>query len=79
MKFKVTMKDPDTLYDAINDAVDDLKIEGLSNEELEAIKEPRKEAIRELCSQWFEYGEYLTVEIDTEAKTCTVLKQGNNQ
>jgi hypothetical protein len=29
--------------------------------------------VQELCSTWFSYGEYLTVEIDTEAKTCTVL------
>lgn len=29
--------------------------------------------MKELCKKWFEYGEYLTVEIDTDAKTCTVV------
>lgn len=35
MKFKITMKDPDTMHDAICDAVaDDVSaMEGLSNEE----------------------------------------------
>ena len=30
------------------------------------------EEIKELAKKWFNYGEYLTVEIDTDAKTCTV-------
>lgn len=73
MKFKVTFKDPDALLEAINNAVDELKTEGLSEKELEAVKEPRKEAIRNICGRWFEYDEYLTVEIDTKAETCTVV------
>jgi hypothetical protein len=50
MKFRVTMKDPDTLNDAIEEAVE-----------------------KQMCGRWFGYGEYLTVEIDTDAKTCTVI------
>lgn len=75
MKFTVSMKDPDTLGDAISDAVrDDInKIAGLSKTDREAIFDNRREAVSELTSQWFEYGEYLRVEIDTEAKTITVL------
>lgn len=72
MKFQVTMKDPDTLYDAIEDAIKKLYIEGLDADELEEVKERRKNSVREICSQWFKYGEYLTVEIDTDAKTCIV-------
>ena len=76
MKFVVTMKDPDTLHDAIDEAVteDVGKMEGLDEDERQAVIEARKEKVQELCSQWFEYGEYLRVEIDTEAKTCTVVK-----
>lgn len=75
MKFKVTMKDPDTLGDAIHEAVkaDVVKIEGLDEEERDAVQEERQEKVAGLCATWFEYGEYLCVEIDTEAKTCTVV------
>lgn len=75
MKFKVTMKDPDTLSDAIQDAVGESvgAMAGLNDEEHEAVAEKRREAVGNLCAKWFEYGEYLTVEIDTDAGTCTVV------
>jgi hypothetical protein len=74
MKFKVSMKDPDTLYDAINDALEEeLEPLGLDEDESEAVADVRRGKIREVCSKWFRYGEYLTVEIDTEAETCTVV------
>lgn len=78
MKFKVTMKDPDTLHDAINDAVKaDIEKLGLADEdEIEALHETRAEKVREICSAWFECGEYLTVEIDTEARTAVVCRRG---
>jgi hypothetical protein len=75
MKFTVTMKDPDTLHDAIFESVqeDVLKIEGLAPAERDAVIEERQDAVQALCNKWFEYGEYLRVEIDTDAKTCTVV------
>lgn len=74
MKFKVTMKDPDTLSDAINEAVEaQIKEIGITDkDEIEALTEKRVEKVRDLCGLWFEYGEYVTIEIDTEAKTATV-------
>lgn len=66
------MKDPDTLYDAISDAVGEIST-GLSADATEKIKEVHKEEYRELASTWFEYGEYITVEIDTDLKTCIVV------
>ena len=76
MKFKVTMKDPDTLYDSIVDAVKK-EISIISDvDERQAVQQVRVDKINLLCSQWFEYGEYLTVEIDTDAGTCTVCKSG---
>lgn len=75
MKFTVSMKDPDTLGDAIRDAVKD-ELEqnsSLEAEEREALVDMRTEKISEMCCRkWFEYGEYLAVEIDTEAETCVV-------
>ena len=75
MKFTVQMKDPDTLSDAIDEAVEAVfdAMPDLSAEEQEAAAGVRKEQVRSLCYKWFEYGEYLRVEIDTEAGTCTVL------
>lgn len=74
MKFRVQMKDPDTLHDAINAAVAE-DVNPLSNDadEREAVAAVRRERIGKLCAKWFEYGEYLCVEIDTEAGTCVVV------
>ena len=75
MKFRVTMKEPDCLYepvyDAVNETVKDMTGDA---EEREAVAEMRAEKVRELCSKWFRHGEYLEVEIDTDAKTCTVVE-----
>jgi len=75
MKFRVTMKDPDTLHDAIRDAIErQLTAEGLTDpEERELVMEKRQARIRKQCAKWFDYGEYLTVEIDTDASTCEVV------
>jgi len=76
MKFRVSMKDPDTLQDAIERAVnEEVKALGfVDNDEAAAVAEVRREKAAEVCAQWFQYGEYLTVDIDTEAGTCVVVK-----
>jgi hypothetical protein len=73
MIFRVTMKDPDTLHNAIQDAVAKLPMDGLDDEEAELVREKRAEKIGELCGKWFEYNEYLTVEIDSDKGTCVVV------
>ena len=75
MKFQVQMKDPDTLYDAIQDAVNtELKATGLDEEERELLYDYCRTKVSAVCSKWFAYGEYLTVEIDTDHGTCVVLE-----
>lgn len=75
MKFKVTMKDPDVLEDAINDAVKNALSEvDLPEDEILELREIRAEKVKEITDKWFEYGEYLTVEIDTESGTATVCE-----
>lgn len=59
MKFQVSMKCPDALDQAINNATDTIQ------EEAE---------IKKLCEKWFKWGEYVTLEINTDAKTCIVLE-----
>lgn len=76
MKIKVTMKDPDVLHDAIRRSVrNELeKIEGLDEDERESMEDARIEKAADKCSRWFRWGEYLTVEVDIDAGTCTVLE-----
>lgn len=73
--FRVMMKDPDTLNDAIVDAVkENLQASGLDREEQEAVYEIRRDKLYSACCrQWFDAGEYLEVEIDTGAMTCRVV------
>jgi len=75
MKFRVTMKDPDVLHDAIQEAVAECAaaLTGIDEDERPAVAEKRCEKVAELCGTWFGYDEYLTVEIDTDAKTCVVI------
>lgn len=73
MKITVSMKDPDTLDDAIKDAVAaEIKAVDLPDDEKDLLIKSRVEKAREVCRKWFEYGEYLVVEVDTDAKTCVV-------
>lgn len=78
MIFKVTMKDPDTLYDAINDALDE-ELQDMPQDEAEVVRDIRMEKAQDIASEWFEYGEYLTVEIDTDAKTIRVVPLGEDE
>ena len=75
MKIVVQMKDPDTLDDAIKEAAEEsIENTDLPKDEWRALAEIRAGKWRQLARTWWEYGEYLRVEIDTEAGTCTVLE-----
>lgn len=76
MKFKITMKDPDGFYDAIQEAAEEWakEITAIDEDERESIVESRKEKLQEITKEWFEYSEYLTVEIDTETQSIAVVK-----
>lgn len=75
MKFTVSMKDPDTLTDAIREAVKaDASALPLDDDEAEAVVDLRTDKVNDLCRKWFKWGEYLTVEIDTVAGTCIVME-----
>jgi len=85
MKFRVTMKTPDALDEAIqeiiqSDMVNELDDGSDANEILANLDddelERRIDEVKDACEKWFENGEYLTVEIDTEAQTCVVVAKG---
>lgn len=77
MKIRVTLKSPDTMADAVTDAVHtdvQASISGLSEQELRALANERQCEIQgELSSRWMRYGEYLTVEFDTDDWSATVI------
>ena len=58
MKFTVTLKDPDGIYDSID----------------EAAKEEAKR-IEETVGGFFEYGDYVHIEVDTDAGTAILVKK----
>jgi hypothetical protein len=77
MKVEVTLKDPDTLYDALQEAEAELRDElmaklGLSRDGAEAEAKSRVEKAQEVADKYFKYGEYVTLIIDDEADTITV-------
>ncbi len=78
MKFRVTMKDPDALYDAVGDAIEaDVKerFPGALAHERETLLGMARDRLHAAARPWFGGGDYLTVEIDTDARTCTVVAE----
>ncbi len=77
MKFRVTLNNPDGVYDGLKDAASNSvrAIEGLTAGERELITESRYEAFREFAGAWFECSESITVEFDTEEETAVAVKK----
>lgn len=75
MKIRVTLKDPDTMHEAVEDALERMPCpEGVEADEWDHMRETRGEKIKaDISTRWMEYGEYLVVEFDTDAKTATVV------
>lgn len=74
MKLTIQLKDPDGVYDSIEDAIkQSVAALELSEEEREAVAESRRVIVSEVCATWIEFGEYVSIEIDTETKTAAVL------
>lgn len=75
MKIRIVLKDPDGVGDALQDAVtaELKKIEGISDDERELLRDSRQEQISDATSKFIEYGEYLGIEIDTDEGTARVL------
>lgn len=74
MKFTITFKDPDGVYDSLRDAARQAVPEGLDDEEREDLIATRREKLTEAIEPWVQYDEYISIEFDTEAGTATVLR-----
>ena len=75
MKFKITIKAPDCFYDGIGEAIEE-SFKGttfFNKEEAESAWDARRKSLNDAIKPWVEYGEYVTIEFDTVAKTATVL------
>jgi len=75
MIINITLKDPDGVYDAIQDAAEE-QVKNISNvtaTEKRQLIESRHTQIDKELEPWIEYSEYVRIQIDTEAKTATVL------
>lgn len=76
MKFRVTMKDPDGVSEAVNDAVKESVNEmGLPPDEAAELIDMRVEKETEKLKRWFQWSEYLTIEVDTELMTATIVER----
>jgi hypothetical protein len=78
MKIRIVFKDPDQLRDAIAEAVNDQDApEGLDEEEWLQVKIGRIDRLYEKATKtFFKWGEYLTVDWDTEDNTCVAVPHG---
>lgn len=75
MKIKIQFKDPDAPYDAIRESAKEqiAAIKGISEDEAESLIDKRHDQIEENLKKWIAFGEYITIEFDTEAKTAIVV------
>lgn len=79
MKARITLKTPDSLLDSIKRMAED-EIGGGDSDNLE-LQEQLDEEFDSLvlksmkrAENWFRYGELVTLEIDFDEDTCTVIR-----
>lgn len=78
MKVRITFKDPDTLIDTLEDEKRELAAqlqEELKLSENGALVEAEERMIKieKLASDFFEWHEYVTIELDDETMTARVV------
>ncbi len=75
MKIAITLKDPDGVHECINDmAVNMAKgVTFCDTAEAELFVTNRRDRLAEKCRPFVEYGEYVTIEIDTDTNTAIVV------
>lgn len=77
MKLRITMKDPDGVYDSVWRYAEQHYEEraDLEAEEKGMLIEARVDMVNEMLRKWVRFGEYLTIEVDTEKATAKVVEQ----
>lgn len=69
MKVTITFKDPDALRHGLLTALGEAKIIGSEN------RDDFEDKFYNDMRRWFRYGEYVDLEIDTDAGTCIVKER----
>lgn len=77
MKFKVTIKSPDSFDYAMHDLIDGerqrLIDSGTDSDSVDEQMEIFENDAREFMSTWVSGGEYVTIEFNSDTKTCMVV------
>lgn len=78
MKMRITFKDPDQVSEATQDFIRDLKKKiiaekGLTEEGAEAEAYALAKPFVAIIARHFEWGEYVTIELDSETNSARVV------
>ena len=73
MKFRITLKDPDGVFDGIDEAAVASLPQGLPPDEASALANIRQKKLEVFVNDFVRNGEYIDIEFDTEAKTARVV------
>lgn len=81
MKINITMKTPDALYEAAQEYANRMAEDKDNVKEIEDeyggdknyYIQTQHELFEQIANKWFKYGEYVTLEIDTEEETCVIM------
>jgi hypothetical protein len=79
MTFRIILKDPDGYYERIRAvAIDSIENgDRLSHDEFNHRVTYVQNELDSLLSQWFQFREYLTLEVDTDNETLTIVPVDN--
>lgn len=77
VKIRVTLKDPDTMHDAVDEAAKRWpQPDGISAAEWALIRDARADEIKgAITHDWMKYGEYLEVDftVNADGKTSAIV------
>jgi hypothetical protein len=81
MKIFVTFKDPDTMHDAVSEAFDKVeKPDGIDDDEWGLLAPSRRDkVVDQITADFMAYGEYITIEFNTEARTARVVPRSEKR
>lgn len=78
MKMRITFKDPDQIHEATQDFIENLKEQLMEEKQLTeegALAEAQAQArpFVDLVHNYFKWGEYVTIELDSETNSARVV------
>lgn len=74
MKIRLHLKAPDSIEASIKDFVGTQRPEDISDEDWKDLEEDKINEMTKKLSKWIEFQENVSIEIDTDLETATVLK-----